>query len=70
MEDDTKNFLLLIAQTISSVLLWMLTNMLFGIYYKYGFISGQHVLKNIIYYTLSIASFVLLLRYFIRRWKL
>lgn len=70
MENETKNFLVRIAQSISLVLLWMLLNVTFGIYFKFGLFEEHPTMKNYIYYFLGIVSFIFLLRYLKGKWKL
>ncbi len=69
MEPETRNFLVLIAQTISLVLLWMMTNVLFGIYLGYGFFEGSPNWKNIVYYLLFIISLLLIIRHIRKKWR-
>jgi uncharacterized membrane protein (DUF373 family) len=47
MEDDSKNFLILIVQTVSSVIVWLLTNIFFGLYLQYGLFEKMPSLLNI-----------------------
>ena len=70
MEDDTRAFLVLILNTIALVLLWMIANVLVGIYLGYAFFEGSPGWKNIVYYILTIASFILLIRHIRRKWNL
>jgi hypothetical protein len=70
MEDEARDFLIRIVHTLSMVLLWMLANLLFGIYLGYGFFEGSPSWTHITYYILSLSSFVLLLRHLRKRWKL
>ncbi len=70
MEDDTRAFLVLIVNTIAWVLLWMIANVTVGIYLGYGFFEGSPSWKNIVYYILSIASFIFLIRRIKRKWDL
>jgi len=70
MENETREFLLLIANTISKVLLWMMVNVFIGIYYGYGFFENKPEWENIVYYLFFISSFVFLLRHLKSKWKL
>lgn len=70
MEDDTRAFLVLILNTIAWVLLWMIANVLVGIYLGYGFFEGSPSWKNILYYILAIISFIFLIRRIKRKWDL
>jgi Mg2+/citrate symporter len=69
MEDETRMFLVKIANTIASILLWMMANVFFGIYKQFGFFDKQPTWINWLYYVLGIASFVTLLIYLRRKWK-
>ena len=41
MEDETREFLVRILNTIAMVLLWMITNVFFGIFLGYAFFDGS-----------------------------
>ena len=69
MEDDTRAFLVLIVNTIAWVLLWMIANVLVGIYWGYAFFEYQVGWKNILYYIISLGSLVLLAWHIIRKWR-
>jgi hypothetical protein len=68
MEDNTKNFLILIMQTASSIILWLLINIFFGIYLKYGLFENTPTLMNILYYIIFIIGSFFLFKYFKKRW--
>ena len=70
VEDETREFLILIVQTISTVILWMMINMLFGIYLKFGLFENAPTLKNYIFYALFLTSLFFMIKYFAKRWKL
>ena len=70
MEDDTREFLVLIVNTIAWVLLWMMINVLMGIYMGYGFFESTPDWKNIAYYFFLIISFIFLVKLLKRKWKL
>ena len=69
MEPDVKFFLLTIVQSISMVLLWMLLNMTFGIYYDFAFFDKTPTLGNYLYDLFLVSSFVFLVIYLKRKWK-
>jgi hypothetical protein len=69
MEDDSKNFLILIVQTVSSVIVWLLTNIFFGLYLKYGMFENTPSLLNIGYYILFLIGSFFLFKYFKKRWQ-
>jgi hypothetical protein len=69
MEENAKNFLVLIVQTVSSIILWLLINILLGLYLKYGIFENAPSLINIGYYILFIVGSFLLFKYFKKRWN-
>ena len=69
MEDDTRAFLILIVNTIAWVLLWMIANLLVGIYWGFGFFEVHVSWKNILYYIIALATFILLIWHIRRKWK-
>lgn len=69
MEPEARAFLLLIVQTISMAMLWMLVNMTAGIYFNLAFFEGSPSLANIIYYIFFLITFTLLILYFKKKWK-
>lgn len=70
MEDETRDFLVLIANTISWALLWMMANVFFGIYLGYGFFENRPGLSNILYYIGGLSSLIFVIRGMKRKWKL
>jgi len=70
MEDETRDFLVRIANTVSIVLLWMMINVFVGIYIGLGFFEGKPDWKNLTYYLFLIGSFALLINHLKKRWKL
>lgn len=69
MEDDTRGFLVLIVNTIAWVLMWMIANVLVGIYWGYAFFVDQVSWKNIVYYLLAGGTFLALIWHIRRKWK-
>jgi uncharacterized membrane protein YcaP (DUF421 family) len=69
MEPEVKAFLLLIIQTISMSMLWLLINMTLGIYYNFAFFEDHLSLWNVLYYIFLLVTFVLLIMYFRKKWK-
>jgi len=70
MEDDTREFLVRIINTISMVLIWMIASVFFGIFLDYGFFERSPDWKNILFYILFLISLFFLIRYLIRKWRL
>jgi ABC-type glycerol-3-phosphate transport system permease component len=69
MEDDTRAFLVLIVNTIALVLMWMIANVLVGIYWGYAFYTLNVGWENILYYIISLATLVWLVWYITKKWK-
>ena len=70
MEDDTRNFLILIVNTISIVFIWMALNVLAGIYFELAFFDDRPGWKTYIYYAAFLTSLFFLIKYLMRKWKL
>ena len=70
MEDETRDFLVRIMQTISLALVWMLVNVYIGIYKDYAFFEDHPNWTNYLYYAFALITLVLLLRHLWRKWKL
>jgi len=69
IENDARDFLIAIMQTASLLLLWMMLNVVLGIYLKLGLFDQSPTLKNYIYYALFLVSLFFLIRHFIKKWK-
>ena len=69
MEPDVKAFLVLIIQTLSMGMLWLLVNMTAGIYFDLGFFEGSPSIWNILYYIFFLGSLALLIMYLRKKWK-
>jgi len=70
MENETKDFLVLIVNTISLVLLWMMINVFIGIYFGFAFFEGSPNWKNMVYYVCFLASLILLLTHLKKKWRI
>jgi hypothetical protein len=70
IENDTKEFLVRIIQTISWVMIWMLVNTYIGIYKDYGFFENRPNWTNYLFYLFLIGSFIALVIHLRRKWKL
>jgi hypothetical protein len=70
MEDETRDFLMRILNTISMVLIWMLLMVFFGFYKDYAFFENKLNWTNYLFYALALISFIMLLIYLRRKWKL
>jgi hypothetical protein len=70
MEDETRDFLVLIVNTISKVLLWMMINVFVGIYFGLGFFENYPTWQNIVYYIGFLSSLVFLIVHLKKKWKI
>lgn len=70
MEDDTRAFLILVLNTIALFLVWMIFNVLVGIYMGYAFFEESPTWKNIVYYILALSSLIYLVAYLRKKWNL
>ncbi|MEI7964266.1 MAG: hypothetical protein WCH29_03800 [Chitinophagaceae bacterium] len=70
MDDDSKDFLVRIVQTISMIVLWMMVNIYVGVYKNYAFFEGSPNWTNLLYYAVCLITLALLIRYIIRKWDL
>ena len=69
MEDETRDFLMLIMHTAALIIIWMMANVLIGIYLKLGLFEETPSLKNYVYYGFLLISFFFLFRHLRRKWK-
>ena len=70
MEDNTREFLVRIMQTISLLLLWLMLNVFAGMYKGLAYFEDTPGWKNYVYYVLSLASLIALILHLKRKWKL
>jgi hypothetical protein len=69
MEEDVKEFLIKIVQSISIGLVWLLAKMSIGIYFGFAFFEGRPSLGNYIYYAVFILTLIALINYLRKKWK-
>lgn len=69
MEPDAREFLVRITKSISMVILWMLVNMTFGVFFDFAFIHSSIGIGNIIFYTFFLGSLGALIWYLLKVWK-
>lgn len=70
MEQETRDFLIRIINTISIVLLWMLVNVFIGIYKGFAFFDGHPRWPNFLFYAFFLAGLIWMVRYLMKKWKL
>lgn len=69
MEENTSKYLILIANSIALLLLWMIVNVFFGIYVGYAFFDSAPAWYNILYYVAALTTFLLMARFILRKWN-
>ena len=69
MEDETREFLVKIATSISVALLWMLINSTIGIAFNLAFFENRPGVGNYIFYAWFIVSLIALIFYFRKKWR-
>jgi hypothetical protein len=69
MEPELREFFSKIVKSISLVVLWMLLNMTFGIFFDFGFIHSSLSLANILFYIFLLSTLFMLIRYLLKLWK-
>lgn len=68
VEPTTQKFFILIVNTIAIVLIWMMVNVVIGIYFELAFFKKLPSWKNILYYLAVIASGIYLTKYLVKKW--
>jgi bacteriorhodopsin len=69
VEPETRAFFILIANSLALMLIWMILNVLFGIYLGYAFFETAPGWKNYLYYSLSLIAFIFVLIRLVKKWK-
>jgi hypothetical protein len=69
IDNETRDFLMNVANTLAVVLGWMIIDVYFGIYYNWAFIEGGIHWQNWVFYTWFIISLTLLIFYIRHKWK-
>jgi len=69
MEPEVRKFLATILHTMSLGLVWLLINTVLGIKLGLLFWGDQGAVWHIVFYAWLIVSFLVLLRYIIKKWK-
>ena len=69
IENDTKYFLITIVQTVSLVVLWMMLNVVLGIWFGFGLFEGSPSLKNYLYYACFLISLYFLIGHLRKKWQ-
>jgi ABC-type glycerol-3-phosphate transport system permease component len=69
MEPDTSKFFVLIVNTMAIVLIWMIAQVLIGIYFGFAFFEQRPDWKNLLYYVFCLGTLLLLIRHLRKKWK-
>lgn len=69
MNEDPRPYFLTIINTLAMVLIWMITQVIVGIYMGFGFFGERKTWQHIVYYIFFLATLAWLARYVIRKWK-
>jgi hypothetical protein len=69
MEPEIRLFFAKIVKSISMIILWMMLNITFGLYFHLGFIYSHISIINILYYLFLLGSSFGLVWYLLRVWK-
>lgn len=68
-DPQVKNYFLKILRSFSWGLLWMMTGVMLGLYYKLAYFSSKPVIYTILFYAGMLVTLLLLIRYLYRIWK-
>jgi uncharacterized membrane protein YcaP (DUF421 family) len=69
LEPEVRIFLVTIVQSMSWMLLWMLTNTFFGIKLGLLFFDDGVTFWHIVYYIAMLGSFIWIFRHIMAKWK-
>ncbi|MET0300915.1 MAG: hypothetical protein ABW036_14180 [Flavitalea sp.] len=69
MEEDARKFLIRIVRSITAALLFLLSNMTFGIFFGWLFFEGSPTIGNFIFYAWLLLTLILLLWYLKKIWS-
>ena len=69
MEDETRDFLVLIMHTAALIIIWLMANVFAGIYLKLGMFEETPSLKNYIYYGFLLLSLFFLYNHLKKKWR-
>lgn len=68
IENDTRRYLKRIFFTMVFSLGWMFANVVFGLGMELGYVSGKWTAGNILYYSGSLITLVLLIMWLTKTW--
>ncbi len=67
-EDDIRGFLVLIVQTLSILILFIMVNIVLGLFFNLAFFEGTIGIKNIVYYLFFTGSLIFVIRHLYKKW--
>lgn len=68
-DPQVKNYFLKILRSFSWGLLWMMTGVMLGLYYKLAYFNRKPVIYTILFYAGMLITLLLLIRYLYKVWK-
>ena len=68
-DENILPFLLAIFNTIAAIVIWLIGNLLVGIYLGYAFFDHNITWKNIVYYIAALTTLYFVIRFIRNRWK-
>jgi hypothetical protein len=69
MEPDARKYLFKVLNSLCYGLLWLILNVLSGLYWGYGIIEKRLSVSNILFFTWFVLSLAALLYYYYRLWR-
>lgn len=69
MDPEVKKYFIKILNSFSFGLIWMIGTSTFAFYFELGIVHNGLQLHNIIFYSIALFTFLLLLRYYYRTWR-
>ena len=64
-----KKYFLKIIRSFSWGLIWMMSGVMLGLYYKLGYFGRKPIIYTILFYAGMLITLLLLIRYLYRVWK-
>ena len=69
MDPGTRRYFFKIVNSFSWGFMWLMFMAMAGIYFGLAIVHNGLTIVNIIFYTVALVTFLLLLRYYYRTWK-
>ena len=69
VEPEARDFLKKVAWSVFFGIVWMMINMVLGIYFQLFFIEDRISIGNIIFYLFFLGSSFALIRFYYKTWK-